>query len=301
MKSWDQWLSLLDKKEEGTSLALFRILVGLVVLCDLGNSWIHGAIPLIWGDVRSTPEGFRKVHSGYLFNLLGSDFSTVQVVISITALGAGFLTLGVFSRISAFITLQGCIAIYGLNAMAGGGHDRMITNALWLLVLAKSAQTFSLSCRVRTGSWWDTTLVPAWPRYLVILQLIAIYTTTGLQKMAPEWFPWGGYRAVYNMLLTTAWARYDLSPYLGWLSPLTMGATATTWLWESTFWVVGIYLWKQGQPGLWSRYDLRTLYAGLGVLFHGGLWLLADLGPFSAISLALYPCLFSPRELRRPI
>lgn len=188
----------------------------------------------------------------------------------------------------ALLALQGSLALFGLNAMAGGGHDRMISNALWLLVLADSGRTLSVACRWRTGSWLDSTPVPAWPRQMFILQLVVIYTATGLQKLAPEWFFWGDLRAVHNMLLSPAWARYDLAPYLGWLSPLTQGATLLTWLWESTFFLI-----------YWRRHDLRRIYVPLGVCFHLGLWILADLGPFSAISLALYPCFFRPEEIWR--
>ncbi len=293
MRLWRALAARFARVEEGTSLALVRLAVGLVVAGDLANTWTSGAMGLVWGDVRETPEGYRGFDEGGLFRMLGgAHYDTVQGVVAVTMVAAVLLALGVAARPAAFVALQGCIAIFGLNPLAGGGHDRVITNALWLLVLADSARTLSLGCRWRTGRWTDATPVPAWPRDLLVLQLVVMYTTTGLQKVGAEWFPWGDLLAVHNMLLVPAWSRFDLAPVLGSLGFVTRGATALTWLWEATFWVAGLAVLRG-----WSR--VRTGYALLGVAFHVGLLVLTSLGPFSPISLALYPCLFRPDEWPR--
>ncbi|MFN7147540.1 MAG: HTTM domain-containing protein, partial [Myxococcota bacterium] len=287
---WRAWVARPARVEDGTSLALVRIAVGLVVAWDLGHTWATGALGLLWGDVRDTPEGYRTFDAGGLFDLLGgARLDTVHAVVAVTMAAAGMLALGVAARPAAFVALQGCIALFALNPVSGGGHDRVVTNALWLLVLADSARTLSLGARLRTGRWVDPTPVRAWPRDLLVFQLVVMYTTTGLQKVGAEWFPWGGLLAVHNMLLEPAWARFDLAPYLGALGPLTRASTALTWLWEASFWVVGLALLRG-----WRR--VRDGYVLLGVAFHLGLLAVTDLGPFSPISLALYPALFRPDE-----
>lgn len=302
MSVWRWWVAGLARVEEGTSLALLRIAVGLVVAGDLAVTWRSGALALLWTDVRHDADGYRRFSEGGIVGLLGG--ATPEVVGGIAAvagLAALVLAAGIAPRVAAFVALQGCIALFGLNPLAGGGHDRLATNALWLLVLADSARTLSLGCRLRTGTWTDPTPVPAWPRYLVVLQLVVTYTTTGIQKAAPEWFPLGDLRAVYHMLLVPGWARFDLAPVLGPLAPLTQVATAATWVWESTFWVVGLALLSRDRSprGALARWDLRGVYAIVGIAFHVGLAVLTNLGPFSAISLALYPCLWHPDEWRR--
>lgn len=293
MRIWRAWATLLTRREDGTSLALMRILVGCVVAFDLLSTFGSGVIGFMWGDIRDTAEGFREFDIGGLFGLLGgAHYGTVRAVVVATSLAALMLAAGVAPRIAAFLALQGCIALFHLNPLAGGGHDRVATNALWLLVLADSGRTLSVGCRWRTGRWTDPTPVATWPRFLVILQLTLIYSATGLQKMLPEWFPWGRWLAVYNMLLVPTWARYDLAPVLGWFGPVTQLSTAVTWFWECTFGVVLLSVWMG-----WHR--VRTFYAALGALFHIGLAVLTNLGPFSAITLALYPCLFRPDEWRR--
>ena len=289
MKAWTAWVDRLDRRESGTPLALVRIFVGLTVLWDLGGTWSSGALAFIWGDVRDTPLGYRQFALEGLWTVLGTRYDTVRAVTALTMGAAALLTLGAGARVAAFVTLQGCIALFRLNLLAGGGHDHVATNALWLLVLADSGRTLSLRARLRTGSWRDDTPVASWPRELLILQLVVMYTVTGMQKMAGEWFPWGDLLAVHNMLLKPVWARWDLSPYLVHLGPLTRAATMLTWVWEVSFPIAGFAAVRG-----WRR--VRTGYAVIGAGFHLTLLVVANLGPFSLITLSLYPALFAPTE-----
>lgn len=294
MTVWARWSTFWAQREAGTSLALTRIAVGGVVASDLAWNQLSGATALMWGEVGDTPEGFRHFTEGGLFGALGgAHYGTVVAVLWGTVAAATLLAVGIFPRFAAFVALQGCIALFHLNLMTQGGHDRVITNALWLLVLADSGRTLSLGCRLRTGRWVDTTEVLAWPRRLVVAQLAVMYTATGLQKVAPEWWPHGDFLAIYHMLLSPIWSRYDLSPGLGWAAPLTQVLAPATVLWESTFWLAPLAVHRG-----W-RMDVRRIYVTIGVLFHVGLALVANLGPFSAITLALYPCLYGPGEWGR--
>lgn len=286
---WRRWVEALGRVEPGTSLAIVRIAVGLVVAGDLAETWSSGALALMWGDVSDTAEGFRHFAPKGLWTLIGTHYDAVRAVAAVTIVSALSLAMGLGSRLSAFVALQGCIALFHLNLLSGGGHDRVATNALWLLVLADAGRTLSVACRLRTGRWTDPTPVPAWPRWLMVFQLVVMYTVTGLQKIGPEWFPWGDLLAVHNMLLVPSFARWDLSPYLGALAPLTRAATLVTWVWEVSFFVVGLAMLRG-----WTR--VRSTYAFLGAAFHLTLLAVANLGPFSLISLSLYPALFGPGE-----
>ena len=312
---WAVWQAAISEREPGTALALVRIGVGLAVAGDLAVFAGSGGMALMWGDMRDTAEGFRTFSEGGLLGWLGgARWETVQRLSLVTGLAALLMAAGLWPGAMAFIALQGCIALYGINPMVGGGHDRVATNALWLLCWAQSGQTLSAGCRWRTrqatggGRWRDDTPIPAWPRWLMILQLCLIYTTTGVQKLSPEWMPWGGLRAVYNMLLVPIWARWDLAPWLGFAGPLLMAATAISLLWEVSFGLVGLWLvrrWWRERYGIASGIaseaqtglrDLRTGYAALGALFHLTLWGLTSLGPFSPLMLALYPALFRQQD-----
>ena len=45
---WVGWVALLDRREPGTSLALFRIACGLVVFGAVGSVAAHGLVPALW-------------------------------------------------------------------------------------------------------------------------------------------------------------------------------------------------------------------------------------------------------------
>lgn len=295
--AWERWVRFWAHRENGTPLALFRISLGAVLAISLAGQWWTGVAALVWGDIGDTPLGFRGMAHDWRWDLVGgAEWNTVQVVLAGTIVSATLLTIGILPRIAAFTTLQGYLALIELNGIASAGFDRVATNALWLLVFARSAATLSVVCRWRTGMWRADVTVPAWPRYLAIIQLAVMYTSSGLHKLSPEWFLWSGATAIHNMLLTPYWARWDYAGFLGTFGPVTAAATTITWLWECSFWVVPVSLfWAHPQ-----RCRIRDLWAAVGVALHVGIAAVTNVGPFSALCLAMYPCLFGAATSRAP-
>src|SRR5262245_546489 len=176
---WAGWVRLLDRREAGTSLALFRIACGLVVLGAVGSVVVEGLVPVLWYD-QAHGGILTTLETGWLFRLLGGVYpSTVWVVVAVTLAAGLSLVLGVCGRLSAFVALQSYQALIGLDVLIAGGDDTLLGNALWLLVLARSTATLSLECRLRTGRWVSDEQVPAWPRYLAIFQLVLVYFAAG--------------------------------------------------------------------------------------------------------------------------
>src|SRR5262245_23831974 len=138
---WKHWTSLLRERERGTSLALFRIAVGLTVLATLGDIVLRGVAPAIWLDTAY--GGYRTLgEPPWLFGLLGGVTpATLWGMIALAAASAFTLTLGLFARLSALVLLQAYLALTGINPAITGCDDQLIANALWLLVLAQSAAT----------------------------------------------------------------------------------------------------------------------------------------------------------------
>ena len=172
-------------------------------------------------------------------------------------------------------------------------------------MLADSSATHSLRCRLRTGSWTDQQRVAAWPRYLVIVQLVVLYTGTGLHKISIHWTPAGGFSALYYILQQPSWQRGDMT-WLASVYPLTQLATAITWGWELTWPVVLLALWSRTTAdrggrvrGFINRIPIRAAYVSIGLVMHGMITVLMVVGPFSWVTLAYYPCLFRPHELQR--
>ena len=303
--AWGRWVALWSTREQGTSLALFRIAIALVSLHTVVDAWHSGVEAWVWTDVSE--GGVVRLADGHWLveQLGGASLQTTWTLMGIAAGGCVSVLLGLGHRIGALVTLQALIAIFSLNPASGGGHDRLITNALWLLVLAPASETLSVGCRLRTGRWTSERPVLAYVRYLGVIQLVVMYSMTGMQKLGSAWFPWGGLSAVYRSLLMPSWARGDWSA-VAWVFPLTQVATAVTWAWEVSWPLVLYAMWARRtrtRPGrlraLVNRLDLRTLYVIVGIGMHGTVELFMNVGPFSIITMSWYLCCYHPDEVHR--
>ena len=56
---WTAWVKLLDRKEPGDAMALFRICTGLVVVWVLASLWTSGLLDILWIDKAS---GLSLIH-----------------------------------------------------------------------------------------------------------------------------------------------------------------------------------------------------------------------------------------------
>jgi len=302
---WGRWVALLAGREAGTSLALFRIACAGSLLWSVGSVVLQGVVPVIW--LSPDDGGFATTREGpWLFRCLGGVTpTTVWLTVAGVLLAGLLLALGGGGRLMAFLALQGYMVLTSLNVHAIGAYDWLLTNALWLLVLGRSTATLSLDCRLRTGRWWSDEPVSAWPRYVAVYQIVLVYWSTGMHKVSRAWSPADGFSALYYILQEPTWQRWDMA-WLAHVYPLTQAATAATWLWELTAPLLLLVLWYRRtarRPGrlraLCNRLPLRGLWVAAGVAMHLGILLLMDVGPFSLVALAYYPCLFRPDEWRR--
>jgi hypothetical protein len=302
---WQSWRRLLARRERATTLALFRILVSAVLIGSLLSAAFAGVVEVIWMD--ASRGGMLVLGSGnWLVALLGGPTPTVVWSLFGVALAGAICSLiGFGGRWLLLLTLQAFIGLRSLNSSASGGYDSMICIALWLLFLSECHASLSLDAWRKHETVFSEQLVPAWPRYLLILQLVVIYTATGLQKVSLTWTPMGGYTALYYVLHDPTWLRFDAEAR--WLPvPLLRLATALSWHWEQlTILLLPVFYFRatRGRPGklraAFNRLDLRLIWASVGVALHLGILALLDVGPFSFISLAYYVNLFTPAEVER--
>jgi hypothetical protein len=147
--------------------------------------------------------------------------------------------------------------------------------------------------------------VPAWPRYLLMLQLVWIYFSGGMNKAGAEWGPFGGFTALADALTDPHVARFDPS-WLAIAYPVTRVATAATMLFElgAPLYLLSYYFAAtRGEPGrvraAWNRVHARWIWLGLGISFELGIAITMRIGDFPWGMLALYPVLLLPEELQR--
>lgn len=291
-------------REQATTLAVFRIAMGACLVWTVATVIQADLVPILW--VSEEEGGYRALGASFwLVRLLGGP--TVQTMMGLAwiALGSGVcLMMGIGGRWTPFVALQSFMAVSDINAHAGGSYDELLSNALWILVLAPATETLSLDCRIQSGRWRSNRLIFAWPRYLIMFQIVLVYWTTGVQKVSAYWVPGGDFSALYFILQQPSWHRFDMT-WLAWVFPMTQVATAVTWFWEvlSPIWLLAMwYRYTAERPGtvrMWfNRLDVRLWYAVMGLIFHIIIFSLMDVGPFSPISVGFYICFWHPTELR---
>ncbi len=303
MKLWSWWVDATSTTESGTSLALFRIGLGLCVLWTLGPVVWSGAHEALW--VGEDWGGIRDLPATWLVERLGGPRpGVIRGLIGVGMLGGLGLVVGLGGRGTALLTLAVVQALVRLNPEAGGSYDLLLTNGLWLAVLAPTTATLSLDARLRTGHWITDRPVGRWARYLIVAQLVLMYGSTGWQKLSAAWTPGGDFSALYYILQQPSWQRFDHA-WAAWIFPLTQVATAITWSWEVLAPLLFLAVWAHdGDPHsgwrrLLVRGRVRDVFVVLGVVFHGSLLALMKVGPFSPLSLTFYAALYAPTSWER--
>lgn len=306
IRLWCAFVRLLSTKEGAESLALFRILMALVIVCYLMSLWSVDFVSIFWTDKKF--GGIQTHYGTPLVKYLGG--ATPQVVEGLfwgSVSLAILMALGLGGRLVIFclsVTYYGLIA---LNYDISGGFDLMFTNGLWILCFSSCTKTWSLDCLIKNKKWSCDDTISAWPRYLLIFQLLLIYFSTGIQKVSPNWNPGGRYRALYYALTDPSWYKIDPDFWAHKFTFfLTQVGTAVTWHWEQTAPLMFLILYfrmDKTKTGFWrkifNKYDLRKVWMFFGVSLHIGILFTMAVGPFSWIALSYYVNFFRPEEVRR--
>lgn len=293
-RALSRWVAFWDRHEPGSSLALIRIFVGVVIAYDLLAAAHYDVVQALWETPARGGMGLVPVAPP-----LGATATwAIATSASVT------LALGLFSRASALVVLFAHAALAGMLPEADRGIDVLLRNALILLALAQCGATLSIDARWRTGSFVSARHVPAWPRYLFVVQLATMYFFAGIQKLAPPWSSTDGYSALYFVLRDPHYATFDARALLDRTYPLLQLSTFATLLWERCSIALPLVVFYRETAArtplarLFDKANLFWLWMAVGVGFHLMLAATMNLGIFPWGCLALYPALLRPVDLR---
>ncbi len=312
VRAWTGWAGLWARRESPRVLAIVRIAVALVLLYDFVYVWALDLVPTLWG----TPEagGFGDVMSRKPVPELYRWFPPTEatawatwagMVAALACLAAGFLT-----PLAALVALAISSQLAQVLPMGDRGIDLMMRNVLLLLALSGCGRAWSVDALVFTRGlgarlFGARDTVQAWPRHLLVLQVLVMYFTAGIQKTSVTWWPLGGYGALYLILQDPSIAAFRF----GWLEriyPLTQLAGVGTMVFELGAGPILLTWWFRDSRtrggrlrALYNRLDLRKLWMVIGVFLHLGIAATMSLGIFPYAMLALYPAFFHPDELPR--
>ncbi|MEN0065105.1 MAG: HTTM domain-containing protein [Myxococcota bacterium] len=302
------WIDVWNRREVPTMLAAVRIGVGLTLFLDFVTV---GAMDLVVPLMASEEAGgfaqSNATWSRWYAQILGTGQGPAWGLYLGLVLSSFLMTIGAATRISTLVLLL-LSAQWALTLPpADRAIDTLLRNALAILVFSEAGRTWSVDARLRTGSLWgDGAEVPAWPRYLLVVQLVIVYFTAGVSKYAQHWWPWGDYAGLWIILhdwsytaVPAAWLEAT-RPVSYWM---TQFGTFTTMAFQWTYPIVLLhYFPPRGEAGWFrarfERHSMHLAWIATGAAFHVGIGLTMSLGIFPWGTLALYPAYFHPDEIQ---
>ncbi|MEM1022079.1 MAG: HTTM domain-containing protein [Myxococcota bacterium] len=297
--------ALVQQREDGRVLAFLRMSFGFLCAWIIIGMLVHGVVDSVW--LGSGAGGLTPVRRGmWLTRELPLTPTTVRLLVAV-CLGSSLLfAAGLGAWFFGVVTAVSFYALRSLNPPVTGGYDALLLNVFLFLIVSDCTRTWSLDCWLRKRRWRSDELVAAWPRHLVTFQLVILYVATGLKKASIVWTPTGGYYALFYVYMDPTWRRMESVDFMHWAMPVLRFGTALTWHWEHFAFVLLILGWfrfTRERDGLVhrlvNRWDLRWPWLAVGFAMHVGVWLTTNVGPFSSITLAMYPALFGPVELEK--
>lgn len=300
-----RWIAFWDRREAPTSLALVRIFVGAAVLADLLIAWQLDLVPDIWVP---PPLGLGYGATGsrlpWSVSWFGTSPTAILGIWLWAVLSALMLATGTLTRVAGWSLAFASAQLSLISPNADRGIDDLLRIAAALLGLSGAGARWSVDAWVR-GALRRPPVeqVPAWPRYLLLVQLLWVYASAVQHRGDEDWWPHGGLSALGKILSDPHLSR--VPP--GWLEPvypLTKLGTFATMLFELSAPLVLLWTWYERTPrwpGKLRRWvvllRVRWVWIGVGISFHLGIALSMRLGMFPFGMLALYPALLHPDEI----
>ena len=200
--------------------------------------------------------------------------------------------LGIFPRISTIVGYVLMASFHERNPMTLGGGDTVLRNVGFILMIAPGIHALSLGRLVTQYRSWRTTrtllppiTMPAWPARLLLWQLLVIYISSLWWKLLGTM--WIGGSAVAAALHHRVFLHWNYT-FINLLMPLASTATYATLVWEASWLtlLVPASLWKR-LPVI-SRYSPKRWVLLGGVVFHGSIAIIMDVGSFPFALLGAY-------------
>ena len=203
MKAIEQLDALLEQPVPTRSVGLVRILVGAITLLHL---W-----PFL-AEVRRGDFYRDRFHHPYFSALPEPSQQAYIVILWVGLIAALALTLGVITRVAAWVTFS--VVAYNLSLSTTNLHNNRayLVTVLLILALAPSGRSLSVDALVRARSepGFDRTTA-GWTLWLLRFVSAVTYGASGLSKLLdPDWF--GGRVTWGRVMVQEAMVRDSLLP-----------------------------------------------------------------------------------------
>jgi hypothetical protein len=289
-----------DRREPATSLAIARILVGIAIAGDMLLAVQQGLAEALFVPLPIGMGTGRSPFPEFLPAPTPDQTGVAVFYFALAIVPALTFALGAFHRASGILLTLGLINLARFNPY-GDAIDTLYRIAVPILTVSRADARYSIDAWVRKklGKTLPV-MVHAWPRHLMVLQLVWMYFSAAHGRGGSAWWPHGGFAAIGDVTGDPHFARFHPGS-LASVYPLTQVATAISMVFEMS--APLMVLWTLfrteggGSFGAFSRrLHLRWVWLALGVSLHLGIALTMKLGMFPFGVLALYPLFIHPDE-----
>jgi hypothetical protein len=273
----DVWKRFWFERIPPHSYALLRILIGLVGVATIIGAWN----PAFWDVEGIVPLGGALGLGPWLVaHGLGA---TAGIALRWTLLSLyACLFVGLGTDVVAPLVFLGSAVMLWWNGLPYSAAQELLRDMTLPLVFVESGTVWSidsLMMRRRRGATYSPRDEPIWPLRLLQFQIVLLYLSTGLWKLAnADW------RAGHALQFVLNDPLYQRMP--GELPPALLGGTVfltyLTIAWELAFPVL-----------VWIR-RTRPVMLAIGVALHLGMWATLEVGAFTPTILTAYVAFLDP-------
>jgi hypothetical protein len=294
-----QWVAFWDRREPATSMAITRIFVGAVLFADMILARYREAMPSL---LSPPPRGLgapATAWPSFLPAPMGGD-DIAWAWWALVVVSSFFFAIGAFHRAAGALLTLGLINFARFDP-DGDAIDTLYRIVVPILTLSRANARLSVDAWLgRLSGEPLPAMVPAWPRYLLLLQLLWMYFSAGHCRDDAAWWPWGGFTAIGHVMGDPHFARFAPGSLRA-LHPLTQLGTAVSMTFELSAPLMVLFTAFRERGGgafgaFLRRVRARWLWLGAGVLLHAGIALTMTLGMFPYGVLALYALFLHPSE-----
>ncbi|HEV8542569.1 MAG TPA: DCC1-like thiol-disulfide oxidoreductase family protein [Verrucomicrobiae bacterium] len=283
------WSRFFFEPESPLPIALYRILLGLLVLAnqallypDVLNWYgVHAAVSFQVAPDVSGGTGFN------IFRWLPHTDRMVWLVYSLSCLSPVTLMLGLFSRVSAALVFLTLTTLHHRNPVMLNSGDTFLRIASFFVIFSQAGAALSIDRLVALARGKESgppkPRAP-WAMRLIQLQLAFLYLYAFIWKaMGPMWLAG---TAVYYTSRLLEFRRFPV-PYV-----YDHFWTIKLWSWGTLLveFSLGVLVWIK---------ELRYWVLLAGVLLHLGIDYSMNIPLFAFIMISAYVTFVEPADLRR--
>lgn len=178
LKSWNAFVRLMNRPEDPSSLAIFRICFGIIMLIDIPNE--RGM-----SDADTEYGSNSLCHFPLIHSLRPLPVEWMVILYAIMFVGAIGIALGLMFRFSCILFALPYWYIFMLDKTTWNNHSYLYGLISILLFISDANRSLSVDALISRRL--RNTHVPLWNYCLFRTQIFLVYFMAGLKKTELDW------------------------------------------------------------------------------------------------------------------